>query len=316
MSNDHQCSRVQVGFVMLRQFFAHIVPAQSKTEIVSVRSNLSIVIRRHPVRPFIPTCFALLLALTAGGCASVPIKEAGTLASYRNLGPAKGTLSKKQVYVDAQRLARVKTVKIVPTTFSFSAASKIKSEADRFLVSNALDRALCVALSDKYEMVSADQPADLTVRSTVADIVPTDKAIAGVATVVSVGSGFALPVSVPRLPFGLGGLAVEAEAADGSGIQSAAMLWARGANSIQDKPRVSEVGDAYGLATKFAGDFSQMLITGKESKGLNIAIPSGQRMRSWLGGKPKYQACETFGRAPGVLGLVASKYGAPPPMDR
>ncbi|MGK6316403.1 DUF3313 domain-containing protein [Neorhizobium sp. DT-125] len=250
--------------------------------------------------------------MAATGCASVPVKEAGTLTSYSNLGPPKGTLAKRRLYVDGQQLARVKTVRIVPTSFSFNAASRIKSDADRFLVSNALDRALCVALSDKYQMVPAGQPADLTVRSVVADIVPTDKTMAGVATVVSVGTGFALPVSVPRLPFGLGGLAVEAEAVDGSGMQSAAMLWARGANSIQDNPRVSEVGDAYGLATKFANDFSRMLIAGKEPKGLNIALPSTQRVQSWLGGKPKYAACDAFGRAPGLLGVVASKYGAPP----
>lgn len=255
---------------------------------------------------------ALLITASVSGCAAVPLKEAGTLASYKNLGPSKGTLGKKRLYVDGQHLAQVKTVAIVPTVFSFAAASKIKSEADRSLVSNALDRALCVALSDKYQMVPAGQPADITVRSVVADIVPTNKAVAGVATVVSVGSGFALPVSVPRLPFGLGGLAIEAEALDPTGVQSAAMLWARGANSIQDNPRVSEVGDAYGLATRFAGDFSRVLITGKEPKGLNISLPSGQRVRSWLGGKPKYAACDAFGRAPGLMGVLASKYGAPP----
>lgn len=257
-------------------------------------------------------CFALPLTLAVAGCTSVPLKEAGTLTSYSNLGAPKGTLAKKRLYVDGRHLATVRTVSIVPTTFSFSAASRIKTEADRSLVSNALDRALCVALSDKYQMVSAGQPADLTIRSVVTDIVPTNKAVAGVATAVTVGTGFVLPVSVPRLPIGLGGLAVEAEAVDGGGMQSAAMVWARGANSIQDKPRVSEVGDAYGLASKFASDFSRVLISGKEPKGLNIALPSGQRMRSWLGGKPKYSACDAFGRAPGLVGAVAAKYGAPP----
>jgi hypothetical protein len=242
----------------------------------------------------------------------VPLKEGGTLTSYSNLGAPKGKLSKKRLYVDGQRLTTVKTVSIVPTTFAFSAASRVKSEADRALVSNVLDRALCVALSDKYQMVSADQPADLTIRSVVTDIVPTNKAMAGVSTVVTVGTGFVLPVSVPRLPVGLGGLAVEAEAVDSGGVQRAAMVWARGANSIQNNPRVSEVGDAYSLATKFGSDFSRMLVAGKEPKGLDISLPSRQRMKSWLGGKPKYAACEAFGRAPGLVGVVAAKYGAPP----
>nr|WP_226951166.1 DUF3313 domain-containing protein [Rhizobium terrae] len=255
---------------------------------------------------------AVPLTLGLAGCQSVPLKEAGTLTSYSKLGPPKGTFSKKRFHVDGQHLAAVKTVRIVPTTFSFNAASRIKSEADRALVSNALDRALCVALSDKYQMVPADQPADLTVRSVVADIVPTDKTLAGVSTAVTVGTGFVLPVSVPRLPFGLGGLAVEAEAIDAGGLQSAAMVWARGANSIQDNPRVSQVGDAYNMATKFANEFSRVLISGKEPKMLDISLPSRQRAQSWLGGKPKYAACDAFGRAPGLVGVIAAKYGAPP----
>ncbi|KQX52188.1 hypothetical protein ASE71_32585 [Ensifer sp. Root954] len=253
-----------------------------------------------------------LLSATLVGCQSVPLKEAGTLTSYGKLGPSKGMVAKKRLYVDGQRLVDVKTVRIAPTTFSFAAASKIKSDADRDLVSNALDRALCVALSDRYQMVPANQPADLTVRSVIADIVPTDKALAGVSTAITIGTGFVLPVSVPRLPVGLGGLAVEAEAVDASGLQSAAMLWARGANSILDKPRVSEVGDAYSFSTKFADAFSQVLISGKEPKALNISLPTRQRMQSWLGGKPKYAACDAFGRAPGLVGAIAAKYRAPP----
>jgi len=270
----------------------------------------------NPPKSLLRGCLTLLIAIVVTGCASVAIKEAGTLTSYSNLSAPKGKLSKRRLYVDGQGLASAKTVSIAPTTFSFSAASRVKSQADRAMVSNALDRALCVALSDKYHMVPAGEPADLTVRSVVTDLVPTNKAMAGVATVVTVGSGFALPgsvpVSVPRLPFGLGGLAVEAEAVDGGGVQRAAMVWARGANSIQDNPRVSEVGDAYGLASKFANEFSRMLVKGKEPKGLDISLPSGQRMRSWLGGKPKYAACDAFGRAPGILGAVAANYGAPP----
>ncbi|PYE89940.1 DUF3313 domain-containing protein [Phyllobacterium leguminum] len=274
---------------------------------------LNKVSRRHIGRPSASLKLAFILPVVlAAGCASVPLKEGGTLTSYSNLSAPKGKIAKKRIYADGPRLAAVKTVSIVPTSFVPSAAARVTSEADRSMVANALDRALCVALSDKYQMVPAGQPADLTIRSVVTDLVPTNKTMAGVATAVSVGSGFALPVSVPRLPIGLGGLAIEAEAVDGSGVQSAAMVWARGANSIQDNPRVSEVGDAYGLAGKFADDFSKMVIKGEEPKGLDISIPSGQRMKSWLGGKPKYAACDAFGRAPGILGAVAGKYGAPP----
>jgi len=255
---------------------------------------------------------ALPLTLAVAGCASVPLKEGGTLSSYDRLGAPKGNLSKARTYVDGTGLALMKTARIVPTAFAFGALPRINSETDRTLVANAIDRSLCVALSDKYQMVPTGQAADLTVRAVVTDIVPTNKTMAGISTVVSLGSSVVLPVGIPRLPVGLGGLAVEAEAVDRAGVQRAAMLWARGANSIQNSPRVSEVGDAYGLSAKFGSEFARMLVIGKEPEGLDLSLPSGQSMKSWLGGKPKYAACDEFGRAPGLVGVIADKVGAPP----
>lgn len=261
--------------------------------------------------PLKPLSFAL--PFLAAGCASVPLKSAGTLASYDRLGSPKGTFSKSRVYVDAKALAPVKTVAIVPTTLAPNASLRVKKQEDRALVANALDREVCLALSEKFLIVPKGQVADLTVRAVVTDLVPTDKTIAGVATAVTFGSSVAgLPVSIPRLPFGLGGLAIEAEALDGNGVQRAAILWARGANSISNKPRVSEVGDAYSLATKFGNEFSRILVTGREPRTIDLTLPSRHRVQSWLGGKPKYKVCDSYGRAPGLLGAVADKFGAPP----
>jgi len=256
--------------------------------------------------------FMLPIGLLLGGCASLPLKQGGTLTSYDHLGDSKGNIAKSRVFVDGRGLASVKTIRIVPAVFAPAAASKVARESDRLLVSNALDRALCFALSDKYEMVFTNQPADLTVRSTVTDVIPTNKALAGLATAVTLGSSAVLPVSAPRLPVGLGALGVEAEAIDIGGAQLAAIVWARGANSIQNSPLVSEVGDAYGLASSFAGDFSRLLIERKPPGGIDLSLPSGAWVRSWLGGNPKYAACDSFGRAPGLVGVVAGKFGAPP----
>lgn len=269
-----------------------------------------------PTRLLFP--LLVLVTIAMAGCTSVPLAESGTLTSYGNLDTPKGKFGKKRrLYVDGQQLAQIKTVRIIPTSFSFKASSRIKLKTDRDLVSNTLDRALCVALSDKYELVPASQRADLTIRSVITDIVPTNKGVAAAATVASVGGGFMIPsniplVVIPRIPIGLGGLAVEAEATDSSNVQRAAMTWSRGANFLQDKPRYSEVGDAYGLATQFASDFSRTLITGKEPKMLDISVPSRSRVQSWLGGKPKYAACDAFGRAPGLVGKIAGNYGLPP----
>ncbi|CAN7147378.1 DUF3313 domain-containing protein [Agrobacterium genomosp. 3 str. CIP 111-78] len=258
------------------------------------------------------TFATLPFALIMSGCASVPLQEGGTLTSYAQLSPAKGKFTKTRTFVDAKGLAAVKTVAIVPTTFSFTASSRVTSEKDRALVSNALDRAICVALSDKYRIAALGQPADMTVRTVITDLVPTDKTMAGVSTAVSLGSNFVLPVGVPRLPVGLGGLAVESEAVDSTGVQRAAAVWSKGANSFTDSARVSEIGDAYGLASDFANYFARILVKGKTSEGLDISIPSGHRMRSALGGKPKYAECDAYGRSRGLQGMVADQFGAPP----
>ncbi|MFK3779858.1 DUF3313 domain-containing protein [Agrobacterium sp. NPDC089420] len=262
--------------------------------------------RRHVALATLP--FAIIMS----GCASVPLKEGGTLTSYAQLGPAKGKFTKSRTFVDAKGLAAVKTVTIVPTAFSFTAASRVPSEKDRVLVSNALDRAVCIALSDKYRIAAFGQPADMTVRAVITDLVPTDKTMAGVSTAVSLGTNLVLPVGVPRLPVGLGGLAVEAEAVDHAGVQRAAAVWSKGANSLADNARVSEIGDAYGLAADFANYFARIVVTGKVSDGLDISIPSGHRMRSALGGKPKYAECDAYGRSRGLQGMVADQFGAPP----
>ncbi|MBS7702982.1 DUF3313 domain-containing protein [Chelatococcus asaccharovorans] len=257
-------------------------------------------------------CFALPIILTAAGCASVPLQEGGTLTSYTNLGEPKGSFSKSRNYVDTNVVAAATTVSIMPTAYSPGAKSRVTTEQDRVLVSRALDRELCVALSDKYEIVAPGQPADLKVRAVVTDVLPTDKVMAGVSTAVTLGSGAVLPVGIPRLPIGLGGLAVEAEATDRTGVQRAAMVWARGANSITNTPRVSEVGDAYSLASTFGDEFSRMLITGKEPQPLDLSLPSGQHIQSWLGGEPKYAACDAFGRSSGLARALLDKVGAPP----
>lgn len=254
----------------------------------------------------------LVLALGVAGCASVALTQSGALSSYNRLGPVEGSVSKSRTFVDAPALMAASTVTIIPTKVSPQAIAKIKNTGEDKLVSNALDRALCIGLSDKYRVVRPGEPADITVRATITDIVPTGKVAAGVSKVATLGTSAVLPVGVPRLPIGLGGLAVEAEALDAAGVQHAAIVWSRGANSITNSARISEVGDAYGLAGTFANDFSRILVKGKTTSGVSLDLPSGQKLKSEFGGAPKYAACDAFGRAPGVSGFVAGAVGAPP----
>ncbi|MVA26359.1 DUF3313 domain-containing protein [Agrobacterium vitis] len=263
------------------------------------RSRLSVIL---------PLAFGLGLS----GCGSVPLTTSGSLKSYDKLGPVEGKLSKSRVFLDEQTLLMARSIAISPTKLSPQARSKLHEPGSDRLVSNALDRALCIDLSDRFRVVRPGEPADLTVQAEITDIVPTGKLAAGVSKVTTLGTSAVLPVGIPRLPIGLGGLAVEAEALTPQGTQVAAIVWSRGANSITNGPRVSEVGDAYGLASAFAGQFSQMLQKGQKPSGINLSLPSGQKLKSGLGGAPKNAACEAFGRAPGIGGMVGTMVGAPP----
>lgn len=232
--------------------------------------------------------------------------------SYSRLSLEKGTLSKRRTYVDSAALSPLRTATIIPTGFTREAALRVEAPDDRRMVANILDRALCISLSDRFDMVPYGQVADFTVRAVVTELVPTDKVAAGASAALTLGTGFALPVATPRLPIGLGGIAVEAEAVDHSGNQLAATVWARGANSILNTAHVSEVGDAYSLAATFGSEFSKLLVDGKDRNGPDFSLPSAHRIQSWFGGKPKYSMCETFGRSPGLVGLIASRFGTPP----
>ncbi|MEN3151136.1 DUF3313 domain-containing protein [Neorhizobium sp. IRAMC:178] len=253
-----------------------------------------------------------LLALSLGGCAAVPLERANSLTSYDSLTSNNGRLTKANYRVASTDLVSTRTIYIEPTKVAGGAALSIKKSSDQALVANVISRALCVGVSDRFVVVERKEDADLVVHATITRIVPTNATMAGLSTATSLGANFVVPVPVPRLPMGLGGLSVEAEATTREGKQIGAMVWARGANFVTTSARVSQIGDAYLLAASFGNDFSKMLVTGKTPfKGLP-KIPSAQRIKSGLGGKPKYPACEKFGRSPGLVDFAASQVGMPP----
>ncbi|MCM2291610.1 DUF3313 domain-containing protein [Allorhizobium sp. BGMRC 0089] len=254
----------------------------------------------------------LLLGGVVAGCSSVPLTQSGFLTSYSHLGPTEGRYEKQRLFVDGPALEKVRTIAIEPAKLSPRASQAVKEPRNAMLLSNALDRALCIDLSDQYQVVMPGGHADLTVRSMITDVVPTGKVAAGVSKVATLGTSAVLPVGVPRLPIGLGGLAVEAEAIDGSGVQRAAIIWSRGANSVTNSPRISDVGDAYALAGSFAGDFADLLMKGRKSPAVDLTLPSWQKVQSKLGGAPKNAACDAYGRASGISGFIGNVVGAPP----
>jgi hypothetical protein len=251
-------------------------------------------------------------ALMLGGCANVPLEQGDTLTSYDSMTPMNGRLTKAKFKVEEKEAIFAKTVYIEPTTLSTAASRTVQKPSDGTLVANAIIRALCIGVSDRLVVVDSKDKADIVIHATVTRVVPTNATVAGVSTATSLGASVYLPVPVPRIPFGLGGLSVEAEATDRDGRQVGAMVWSKGANAITTSARMSQIGDAYSLASSFGNDFSKMLVTGKTPfKGLP-KLPSAQKVKSGLGGKPKYAACEKFGRAPGLKDFAGSQVGLPP----
>jgi hypothetical protein len=265
----------------------------------------------------------LVLIPLISACASVPLAETGSLSSYQQLQPADSKFNgrKSRVRVDKDAVLAARTVLIVPTSFAAEAASAKFSTRDRLLVANAVDRSVCIALSDRFNIVVPPQTADLTVHVTIANIVPTDETAAATTKVLDIGKSVlshtgVLETSVPipsvRVPIGLGGIALEGEAVDPTGQQKAAMLWAKGANSFFGTTRVSPVGDAYELASAFGDDFSALLVTGDDPFGFKWpSLPYMHRLKSTFGGAPKEAVCDSFGRK-GVTDMIAGNFGFPP----
>jgi hypothetical protein len=253
---------------------------------------------------------ALLTCLT--GCASAPLSTAGSLASYDGLVPADGLVTHSKMKVDKTAVFAAKSVSIAPTSFSGASLRAQLNEKQRHVIANAVDRSICIGLSDRYYVVPLGQPADLSVHATITDVTVTNTVAAGAAKVVSMAGGAAAGAPIPRIPIGMGSLSVEAEAKDFGGRQKAAFIWARGADMITSSPRVSEAGDAYDLAGEFGADFSKLLVTGDDPFDKSVSLPSAQRVKSSLGGAPKNVACDSFGRT-GVTSFLAGKLLGTPP---
>lgn len=257
----------------------------------------------------------MALAFLLAGCATAPLDQAGSLRSYDRMEPANGLVTRSRLKVNKDAVLAARTVRIEPTVFSDTAARTSLTPEQRSLVANAVDRSMCAGLSERFEVVHPSERADLTVHAVVTQITPTDPVAAGLSKGGSVAKSILLPGvpgPVPRIPYGLGSLSLEAEARDPEGQQQAAMIWGRGANVLFGSTRIAEEGDAYVLAAEFGGDFSTLLVTGGSPFGRLPSPPSLEKIGYLLGKAAKHPACEAFGKPPGVVGLIGDYVGAPP----
>ncbi len=237
------------------------------------------------------------MALSLGlltACASAPPPSGVNLTSYAGLERIKARGAQASARVDSAPLLTARTVRLEPVKFSGEAQSNA-TPAQRSLIANAMERALCKDLSSRFEILSAPEKADLTVRTEVTRIKPTNAGVAALSLAVS------MVVPAPRLPVGLGGFAAEAEALGPDGKQAAAIVWSRDADVFSGR-RASPIGDAYDLSTKFAHDLSKLLVAERD-----LAAPKRSHSRT-----PASSACAVYGKGAGFSGVVAGLLGAPP----
>jgi hypothetical protein len=254
--------------------------------------------------------------LVLGSCADSSLTQSGLLSSYEGQIRSDGMLTHASFRVDKPRVLAAKTIAIMPASFADSAQAAAFSPEQRRLVSNSIDRSLCAGLSERFRIVPSPYEADLVVQAHVTAVAPTNVTMAGISSAASIGGSVAgaatgLPISVPRIPIGLGSLAVEAEAM-AQGSQQAALTWARGADSMTTRPRASGEADAYALASEFGADFARLLVTGDDPIKLSLSVPSARGVGEFLGASPKEAVCARYGRNPGVGGLVGGMVGLPP----
>ncbi|NKL20201.1 DUF3313 family protein [Rhizobium leguminosarum bv. viciae] len=252
---------------------------------------------------------AVLLALLSS-CTNVPLQQGTSLGSYAGMAASGGSLTKAKLRVNSPAVLAAQTARIVPTVVENAGGGSFDAK-DLALLSNAVDRALCMGLIDRFKVVAPNQRADLVVHATVTDIVATNRAVAATSTIATLGASVAM-VPIPRIPIGLGGLSAEAEAVGQDGTQQAAMIWSRGANMLTTKARISQVGDAYSLSSAFGADFSRMLVKGQDPFKATSSTRLMQKIKASFGSDPKYDACKAFGPAPGIKGAVAGQLGLPP----
>jgi hypothetical protein len=267
----------------------------------------------HLIRPGSALCVMLL-----AGCATAPLTQTGALTSYADLKRSDGIFTHTRLRVDRERLAAVRTVRLAPAAISTEALFSGLSESQLHLVANAVDRALCSGLSDRFTIVEANDPADLSVRTTITYVHETSVAASSASLAIGAGAtvaGAITGVRIPtvRLPLGLGALSVEAEADTSRSRQVAAMEWSRGADVVTSRPRVSEDADAYLLGKEFAADFTKLLVKGEDPiRNPLPAFPTMRSIKEFFGAPAQQAACAKFGRDPGINDLIGGAIGLPP----
>jgi hypothetical protein len=188
-------------------------------------------------------------AFSLAACQTSPVADAGFLTSYEGLKTRPGTL---RVAVRDRRDEVLATgidhIVIEPAQLVAGAADGL-APVDVALVLGEVDRQVCYELSERFTVLQAADRDVPRVRVAVTRITPTEPVSSGAAAVAN--AFIPGPLGV-RVPGSTGALAAEAELVASTGVQAAAVAWARSATVVgTDTPSLSRVGDALQFAEVF-----------------------------------------------------------------
>lgn len=208
-------------------------------------------------------CLIPLLALLATGCAANGLQQADTLSDYQRLAPAERRLLQVREWVDPQALRAVDAIYmpqagIVPGVVESSGVDPVRFNR----VVGKLTQTMCRRLArGGFEVTSDPALASHQLRMNITGFETTNMVSAGASRLI----GFAIPGPLsPRIPIGIGALAVEGEMLDSSNSQIAALAWSS-RNHLVSSGGFSEIGDGYDLAQVFADSFGDLIVEARDS---------------------------------------------------
>lgn len=188
-----------------------------------------------------------LAGLSLAACQTAPVADAGFLSRYDGLVAKENTIRASVRERRDDAAGSVGRVWLEPSVLVGEAGAGL-SEDEKAQVLREVDRQICYEVSERFDLASSATGA-ARLRTGVVGIRPTGAAGSGVA---AVANAFIPGPGTVRVPGTTGGLAAETELLSQSGLQLAALAWARNANVVgTDSPSLSRVGDALQMAEPF-----------------------------------------------------------------
>lgn len=204
------------------------------------------------------SALAVLAILLGAGCASLPpARDGGTPAGYR-------VVRDQPHYQVAVRTGEAAWP--LPPVFRLPEVTVVEgaigpgiTPAQAEVVATHAARSVCLALAPWMQWTTADDGGRVVLE--VEQIAASSSGLAATSAVID-----AVVPGPFRLPAGLGALRINGRIEAPAGAPLLEIRWARGANPLLHRARVSSIGDAWELAPSHANDLKEALAPLKQAE--------------------------------------------------